>query len=73
MSTAAATGLVAHERYFWHDAGSGAGFSDGNPYVQPDRHPESPDSKRRFLSLLDVSGLLGRLTPIRRSRRELNR
>ena len=58
------TGLVAHERYFWHDAGSGAGFADGNPYAQPDRHPESPDSKRRFLSLLDVSGLLARLERI---------
>ncbi|MBS0375384.1 MAG: class II histone deacetylase [Proteobacteria bacterium] len=58
------TGLVAHERYFWHDAGSGAGFSDGNPFVQPDRHPESPDSKRRLLSLLDVSGLLDRLERI---------
>jgi acetoin utilization deacetylase AcuC-like enzyme len=58
------TGLVAHERYFWHDAGSGAGFADGNPYAQPDRHPESPDSKRRLLSLLDVSGLLDRLDRI---------
>jgi acetoin utilization deacetylase AcuC-like enzyme len=62
--TTASTGLVAHERYFWHDAGSGAGFADGNPYAQPDRHPESPDSKRRFLSLLDVSGMLERLTRI---------
>jgi acetoin utilization deacetylase AcuC-like enzyme len=59
-----ATGLVAHERYFWHDAGSGAGFSDGNRYAQPDHHPESPDSKRRLLSLLDVSGLLARLERI---------
>jgi acetoin utilization deacetylase AcuC-like enzyme len=58
------TGLVAHERYFWHDAGSGAGFADGNRYAQPDRHPESPDSKRRLLSLLDVSGLLERLVRI---------
>ncbi len=64
MGMPSRTGLVAHERYFWHDAGSGAGFSDGNPYAQPDRHPESPDSKRRFLSLLDVSGLLERLERI---------
>jgi len=27
------TGLVAHERYFWHDPGSGAGFSSSNPYA----------------------------------------
>jgi acetoin utilization deacetylase AcuC-like enzyme len=58
------TGIVAHERYFWHDAGSGAGFADGSPYAQPDRHPESPESKRRFLSLLDVSGLLDGLERI---------
>ena len=59
------TGLVAHERYFWHDAGSGAGFSTANAYAQPDAHPESPDSKRRFLSLIEVSGLAGSLLPIR--------
>jgi len=58
------TGLVCHERYFWHDAGSGAGFSEVNPYAQPDRHPESPDSKRRFLALLEVSGLADELTRI---------
>ncbi len=58
------TGLVCHERYFWHDAGSGAGFSDINPYAQPDRHPESPDSKRRFLALLEVSGLAAHLMRI---------
>ncbi len=58
------TGLVAHERYFWHDAGSGAGFSSVNPYAQPDRHPESPDSKRRLLALLEVSGLADQLTRI---------
>jgi acetoin utilization deacetylase AcuC-like enzyme len=33
-----------------------------NPYAQPDRHPESPDSKRRFLALLEVSGLADHLT-----------
>jgi hypothetical protein len=51
------TGLVAHERYFWHDPGSGAGFSGSNPFVQPDQHPETPESKRRLLALLEVSGL----------------
>ncbi len=51
------TGLVAHERYFWHDAGSGAGFTGSSNFAQPDQHPESPDSKRRLLALLEVSGL----------------
>ncbi len=59
------TGLVCHERYFWHDPGSGAGFSTANEYAQPDRHPESPDTKRRLLSLIDVSGLGEQLQAIR--------
>jgi acetoin utilization deacetylase AcuC-like enzyme len=59
------TGLVAHERYFWHDPGSGAGFSSSNPYAQPDHHPESPDTKRRLLALLEVSGLAERLIRVK--------
>ncbi len=55
------TGLVAHERYFWHDPGRGSGFSTASIYLQPDRHPEDPDTKRRLLSLLEVSGLLDQL------------
>jgi acetoin utilization deacetylase AcuC-like enzyme len=51
------TGLVAHERYFWHDPGSGAGFSSSSSFVQPDQHPETPESKRRLLALLEVSGI----------------
>jgi acetoin utilization deacetylase AcuC-like enzyme len=59
------TGLIAHERYFWHDPGSGAGFSTSNPFAQPDHHPESPDSKRRLLALLEVSGLADQLTRVK--------
>ena len=58
------TGLVAHERYFWHDPGRGAGFSTSSIYVQPDRHPEDPDTKRRLLALLEVSGQLDHLLRI---------
>lgn len=58
------TGLVAHERYFWHDPGRGAGFSTSSIYVQPDRHPEDPDTKRRLLALLEVAGQLEHLTRI---------
>jgi|SRR5579872_4602497 len=68
------TGLVAHERYFWHDPGNGIGFSGPTTFVQPDRHPESPDTKRRFLALLDVSGLtsqLERIEPRAATRAEL--
>ena len=61
---ASRTGLVAHERYFWHNPGSGAGFSTASPYAEPDEHPESPSTKRRLLSLLQVSGLADALVPI---------
>ena len=57
--------MVAHERYFWHDTGSGAGFSNSNAYMQPDRHPEAPDTKRRILGLLEVSGLADQLVRIK--------
>jgi len=33
--------------------------------MQPEQHPESPESKRRFLGLLEVSGLLDELVRIR--------
>jgi acetoin utilization deacetylase AcuC-like enzyme len=59
------TGLVTHERYFWHDTGSGAGFSNTSQYMQPDQHPESPSTKRRLLALLEVSGLADRLVRIK--------
>ena len=59
------TGLVAHERYFWHDPGSGAGFANSSRFVQPDQHPETPDSKRRLLALLEVSGLGDQLVRIK--------
>ena len=57
----APTALVAHERYFWHDTSGSAGNSTASPYVQPDHHPEHPDTKRRLLGLLEVSGLLDQL------------
>ncbi len=68
------TGLLVHERYFWHDPGSGAGFSSTNAYMQPDHHPEAPQTKRRLLGLLEVSGLadqLVRLKPRPAERSEL--
>ena len=58
------TGLVAHERYFWHDPGSGAGFSAASEFAQPDQHPESPDTKRRLLGLIEASGLSSHLVRI---------
>ena len=60
------TGLVCHETYFWHYTGATNGAL---PYygfpVQPDHHPENPETKRRFLGLLETSGLLDELVRIR--------
>jgi acetoin utilization deacetylase AcuC-like enzyme len=61
------TGFVWHERYMWHNTGraTGAFLSDASGWLEPDwRHVENSDTKRRFRNLLDVSGLLDRLTPI---------
>ena len=58
------TGLVCHEYFFWHHTGAGAGPLSYNLVLQPDAHPESPESKRRLLGLLEVSGLLGKLERI---------
>lgn len=55
------TGLVVHEHYFWHHTGASAGPLPYGLAIEPDAHPESPATKRRLLSLLDVSGLLERL------------
>ncbi len=46
------TGFVWHERYMWHDTGTGA-----LGYTEPGEHWENPDTKRRFKNLLDLTGL----------------
>jgi acetoin utilization deacetylase AcuC-like enzyme len=58
------TGFLFHERYLWHDTRSAAGFIPAGGMVEPDRHVENPDTKRRLKSLLEVSGLLARLARI---------
>ena len=71
-----ATGFVWHETYMWHDTGSGVAFLEPGGFLQPDEHVESPESKRRFRNLLEVSGLLEELVavaPRPASRLELER
>jgi acetoin utilization deacetylase AcuC-like enzyme len=60
------TGYVWHELYGWHDTGTNAGLLPGSAGIQPYLHFESPESKQRFHSLVEVSGLaqhLVRITP----------
>jgi len=58
------TGFVWHERYMWHDTGSHADVLPAGGMIEPSRHAENPDTKRRFRNLLEVSGLLDQLAPI---------
>ena len=59
-----ATGFVYDERCFWHDPGNYALMLKPGGFVEPYRHIENPDPKRRLLNLVSASGLLGQLTPI---------
>lgn len=59
------TGIVWDERYMWHDTGSGAGYFSSGPGVEPEPFIEGPAAKRRIRNLLDVSGLLEQLHPIK--------
>ena len=58
------TGYVWHELYGWHDTGTFAGFLRPGLDVQPYAHFESPESKVRFNSLVEVSGLAKHLVRI---------
>jgi len=58
------TGFVWHEIYMWHDTGTHAGVMPPGGPVQPYEHAENPETKRRIRNLLEVSGLLDKLTPV---------
>lgn len=59
-----ATGYVWHELYGWHDTSTNAGLLPPSLVMQPYHHFESPESKQRFHSLVEVSGLADHLTRI---------
>ena len=62
------TGLVWHERYMWHDTGSGASELPSGGWLEPHVHAESPDTKRRLKNLLDATGLTERLVAVAAAR-----
>jgi len=71
-----ATGWVFHELYLWHDTGSHATVFPAGLTIEPGEHAENPSTKRRFRNLVEVSGLLEQLTPIkpiRATEADLNR
>ena len=65
MSKNRATGFVFHELYMWHDTGAASSVFPAGLTIEPGKHAENPSTKRRFRNLLEVSGLLDRLTPVR--------
>ena len=65
------TGLVCHEHYFWHNTGASAGPLPYGLINQIDGHPESPQTKRRLLGLLEVAGVLDQLVRIKPRRATL--
>jgi acetoin utilization deacetylase AcuC-like enzyme len=59
------TGWACHELYFWHDTGHYASVFPAGLTVEPGVHAENSQTKRRFRNLVEVSGLLDHLVPIR--------
>jgi len=59
------TGFVFHELYLWHNTQNWALVFPPGLTVQPGEHAENPETKRRIRNLLEVSGLIDHLTPIK--------
>lgn len=60
-----ATGFVFHELYLWHNTWNWAQVFAPSLTIQPGEHAENPETKRRFRNLLEVSGLLDHLVPMK--------
>lgn len=60
-----ATGLVWHELYMWHDTGTAAWVMPPGLTVEPLKHIENADGKRRLRNLVEVSGLLEHLVQLK--------
>jgi acetoin utilization deacetylase AcuC-like enzyme len=58
------TGFVWHERYMWHDTGTGAAARSSGGWIEPATHIEAPATKRRLHNLAAASGLLDALVGV---------
>lgn len=58
------TGYIWHELYGWHDTGTATSGYPSGPPSQPEPHIESPVTKQRLHSLIQVSGLGQVLHPV---------
>jgi hypothetical protein len=57
--------MVWHERYIWHESRTYAGWMPPEALFEPLRSAEAPNTKRRLRNLLEATGMLDHLTPIR--------
>ena len=59
------TAFIFDEQYMWHNTSGGALFMPAGGYIQNYGMAESPESKRRFKNLLEVTGLYDVLVKIK--------
>jgi acetoin utilization deacetylase AcuC-like enzyme len=59
------TGFMFDESYLWHQTGNGALNIRAGGWVQEDTHAENPETKRRVKNLLERSGFMEELTPLK--------
>lgn len=67
------TAFLSDERCFWHSGGNYTFTLPVGGLIQPQAAgglPESPETKRRLKNLIEVTGLIGDLTPLRASAAE---
>jgi acetoin utilization deacetylase AcuC-like enzyme len=62
---AMATGFVSHEIYHWHDTGNWNLYLPPGFDMQPGQNAENAETKRRLRNLVEVSGLIDHLTPVK--------
>jgi acetoin utilization deacetylase AcuC-like enzyme len=60
-----ATGFIFHELYLWHNTQNWAQIFPPGLDIQPGEHAENPETKRRFRNLIEVSGLMDHLMPLK--------
>jgi acetoin utilization deacetylase AcuC-like enzyme len=65
MATGSGTGFVWHELYMWHNTWNWAQVFAPGLTIQPGEHAENPETKRRFRNLVEVSGLIDHLVPLK--------
>lgn len=58
------TGWIWHERYMWHHLGPAAAYMPARGSIEPDRHADYPETKRRLSNLINASGLIDSLVSI---------